>query len=486
VTREDDASLVHWREHAWLSGFFLATRLALQAFGFRFNFELDWMFLCDPSDLRARAFDCVYYFHAYPPGMNLLGSLLLKLGGSHAATLALVVFWAFGALLVNSLFYLLRELGLPLRPAFAVAAVFSVIPQTLYFEHLYLYEHLVASALTAACACLHYALKHRSTRAFAACFALCALIGWFRSTFHLIWFAAVLALALFFAGRNDMRRVLVAAAAPFVLLLALYVKNAALFGVFGTSSALGANLTRVTLDQLEPDVKQSWIANHEVSALAAVGVFSGPAAYLPFFPPRFDGRSPILDALERPTFHSSNFNHWVMLPVMRERRRDAAVYLHERPLEYGATVVHNVIEFFGPATRWHPRTGKPGSPHYEHAKVLGAYESAYNALVHWGWGVYVLLPLPCFGAWRVIAREAPAKTPSRRAVAAVLAFALLQIVYVTTLSALFTFGESARYRHQIEALIWLIAALSAVSPARYRVASAVRRPRFRSSRRGSV
>jgi hypothetical protein len=443
------------REHAWLSGIFLATRLLLRAFGFRFNFELDWMFLCDPSDLRARAFDCVYYFHAYPPGMNLLASVLLKLGGSAAA---LVAFWSLGLLLVNALFHLLRVLGVPQAGRFGVTLAFSVIPQTLYFEHLFLWEHVVAACLTAACACLARAIERGSARALAACFGLCAVIGWFRSTFHLVWFLAVLALALYFWGLRDFRRVLVAALLPFALLFALYLKNAALFGVFGTSSAVGANLTRVTVDRLDDGVKARWVAEHKLSRFAELGVFSGPSAYTPFFPAHTDGRSPILDALERPTFHSSNFNHWVMLPVMRERRGDALAYLRERPVDYLGTAVHNVRALFGPATRWHPRTGKPGSPHFEHAKVLGGYENAYNSLVHWGLGVYALLPFPCVWALRKVVRGARSQEPVRRARAAALAFALLQIAFVVVTSALFTFGETARYRHQVEALIWLVAA----------------------------
>ena len=466
--RERRERSAHWREHAWLSGFVLATRLGLQALGFRFNFELDWMFLCDPADLRSRAFDCIYYFHAYPPGMNLLTSVLLKLGGSHAATLALVVFWALGLVLVNALCYLLRALGLSGRTSFVVAAAFSLIPQTLYFEHLYLWEHVVASCLTAACACLHRALVRKSTRAYVACFGLCALIGWFRSTFHLVWFLAVLALVLFFAGRREVRRVLVAAAVPFALLLALYLKNAALFGVFGTTSAAGGNLTHITVEQLEPEVKARWVAEHKLSPFAELGVYSGPGAYLPFFPPHIDGRSPILDALERPTFHSANFNHWVMIPVMKTRSHDAAVYLHELPFAYLATVWRGLVQFIGPATRWHPRTGKPGSPHYRHAQVLGAYEAAYNACVHWGWGLYALLPVPYLWACRKVARSARAVGRVRKARSAVLAFALLQIAFIVVTSALFTIGESARYRHQVEALIWLVVALAVAEWFRHR------------------
>ena len=61
------------------------------------------MWLSDPADLRDRLLETLYYCHAFPPGMNLLTGLLLKLGGFHAATLALATFWALGLVIVNSL-----------------------------------------------------------------------------------------------------------------------------------------------------------------------------------------------------------------------------------------------------------------------------------------------------------------------------------------------------------------------------------------------
>ncbi len=39
-----------------------------------------------------------------------------------------------------------------------------------------------------------------------------------------------------------------------------------------------------------------------------------------------------------------------------------------------------------------------------------------------------------------------------------LVFATMQIVYVAGASALFSYGESARYRFMVEAFIWLIVA----------------------------
>src|SRR5262245_50294835 len=129
-----------WREYAVVSLAFTASRLVLYSLGLQFNFSLDWMWLSDPADLQDRLLQTIYYFHAFPPGMDLFTGILLKLGGTNAALVAHITFWLFGLVLVNSLFYLTRALGLSARSSFWVAIVFSLLPQSIYFEQVYLYE----------------------------------------------------------------------------------------------------------------------------------------------------------------------------------------------------------------------------------------------------------------------------------------------------------------------------------------------------------
>ncbi|HEX5098268.1 MAG TPA: hypothetical protein VFV94_02160 [Polyangiaceae bacterium] len=450
------------REHVLLSVAYLVVRLLLAACGLRYDFDLNWMFLSDPVDLVGRPFDCVYYFHAYPPGMNVLASMALLLGGSHAWLVAELAFWSLGLVLVNSLLYLARAVGVRGRPAFGLALVFSIVPQSIYLEHVFLYEHLVAALLTLAGALLHAAVKRPRSRALLGFFAACAVIGWFRSSFHLVWFAGMLALALHFVPGTSRRPVLVAAAPAALLLLSLYLKNWALFGVFGATSAAGGNLTHVTVDRLTPEARAAWIAEGKLSPLAGLHVYSGPAAYLPYFPAREDGRSPVLDRLERPTFHSPNFNHPLMIDVMKRRRDDALAYLALRPRAYASTVLLGLEQFFGPTTEWHPHDKRPDSPHANHDRVVGAYADFYNGAVHRLFakpvGLYVFLPLFLVLPLARLRATVRSRVRHLRARAAVLAFALVQLGYVALTSALFTIGESARYRYQVEPLIWLLVA----------------------------
>src|SRR5688572_31619869 len=111
-------------EHALLSLCFVLTRVVLKLAGIGLYFSLDWMFLADPRDLRERLLETVYYFHSFPPGMNLLTALLLELSPAHPAWLAAGLLHLCGLVLVNSLFYLGRASGLSSTVAFVLSLVF--------------------------------------------------------------------------------------------------------------------------------------------------------------------------------------------------------------------------------------------------------------------------------------------------------------------------------------------------------------------------
>ena len=176
------------RAHALLSLLFVLSRIALDVAGLPFVFDLDWMWLGDPGDLRDRLLQTLYFFHAFPPGMNLATGLLLKAGGAQAAVLAHGAFWTLGLVFVNALFVVGRGVGLSTAGAFVLAATFSLAPASLYFEHLYLYEWPVATLLCVAAALFSHGVRRPAFGVWLACFSVCAVIGATRSTFHLAWY----------------------------------------------------------------------------------------------------------------------------------------------------------------------------------------------------------------------------------------------------------------------------------------------------------
>lgn len=450
-------------EYAIVAVTFLTSRSALHLAGIRLFFDLRWMFLADPEDLRHDLVSTLYYFHAYPPGTNAVTGLFLKVGGAHAAWFAHASLELLGLVLVSSLLYLLRSLGFSFRVAAGIAIAFSLLPQSIYFEHLYLYAYPIAALLCLAAALLHRALDRPSRFVWLGFFSVCAAMSLVRSTYHLVWFVGMVGFGVWVAPRSERRRVLVSAAAPAAALLALYAKNLLVFGVFGAMTAGPANMATVTVMRLPQATRDAWVAEGKLSPFAAISVYEGPRAYLPYFGSSENERWPAsMNALERPSIGIANYNHWFFLEVDRKRRADTAYYLKERTGDYLATALHNLKWFLAPSTEWHPHDTEPTSPHYQHRQILGGYERAYNGLIH-GFpfspiGLYILVPFVC--AWSFIRAWdlARIQTPQANAERSLFYFCLVQIAFVTATSCLFTFGETSRYRYDVEPLLFLLVA----------------------------
>jgi hypothetical protein len=458
----NDPAMPTVRAHAILSALFVASRLLLGLLGLRFSFSVDWMFLADPLDLRDHLFETLLYFHAFPPGINALTGVLLKFGESAAPSVAHALFFGLGVVLVNVLCYLGRSVGLSMRAAATFALLFSLTPAAIYFEHLYHYEWVVITMLTGAAALFHRAVRTPSVAVWSAFFAVCALIGLMRSTFHLIWYVAMVALAVWFGARGTKRRIVAAAVVPALLLAAVYAKNLVLFGDFGVSTFGPAGLTLLTVHRMPQQLRAEWIREGRLSPYAAISVYAPPREYARFFAtPEHEGWPHQVTRLEHRGVQAPNFNHWWVLDVHRARRSDILYFLRQRPLDYLANVREGVRDFFSPSTTWHPRDGTPVSPHYQHRQVLGPYERVFNRIFHSApiapVGVYVFLPLvlvwSCVRAWSFGSDN----NASARARGALLLFCVLQIVYVVAASNLLTLFESSRYRFQVEWAIWLLA-----------------------------
>jgi hypothetical protein len=454
----------HWREYALVALAFGLSRLLFYLTGLRFDFSLDWMWLSDPADLQNRLLQTIYYFHAFPPGMDLLSGILLKLGGPYAAFLAQLTFWGCGLILVSSVYYLARASGLSAPLSFVVSLAFSLLPQVIYFEHLYLYEEPVAALLCLSVALFHAALSRRSWRLWLAFFTVCAFIGITRSTFHLAWFVVMVGAALWFNPALPSRRLLAAASAPAVLLLALYVKNLIVFGTFSAFTYGPSSYAHVTVSNLPPEVRAEWAREHRLSPFATLSPYAGPREYLRVFTggPSRDWPSQMTE-LDRPTVHAPNFNHWVILEANRQRNADAFYYLRTQPIEYATRALQGLRDLFTPSTEWHPYTGTERSPHYQHRSVLGGYEAAVNRVMH-GFpvspvGLYVFLPIVM--AWTVRRAWQLSLTTDRESQArgAMLWLCLFNVAYVVAISSAVTFFESSRYRFQAESLIWVMTAL---------------------------
>lgn len=487
-------ALASWRGEALLAAAFLATRLALYAAGLRLNLDLNWMFLEDVEALRQHLLRSIFYFHAFAPGMNVITGALLALAPAHLAGLATAVFWAVGALMTVSLARALGVLGVARGAALALALGFSLLPQTLFLENLYLYTYLCAGLLTAAAVLFWRALQRARAASWFWFFLTCAVLGWLYTVFHLVWFVLMAALAVAaqaragaLGWRGAARRVALGAAAPALLLVGLYAKNFFVFGVFGATSWGPSNMTLATTQQMRPAERQRWIRAGKLSPYAAINVYAPPQSYLGLVPERVYPW-PGSNDLVRPSTGAPNYNHGLFLEVNAARKADVAAFLQAKPGDYLRRVfTKNLPSLFHATTHWHPRDRRPESPHRQHRELLGGYERVYDALVH-AWpvrhvGLYVFLP-PFLG-WALWAayRRLRSADPSPFASGALLGFCVLQIFFVVSASSLFTSWETSRYRYSIEPCIFVVVVAGAAA-ALSGTARALRR--WRSRRAGAA
>ncbi len=450
-----------------VSVLFVLSRAVLWQLGLPFAFSLDWMWLADPGDLRDHLAQTLWYFHAFPPGMDLLTGVLLKTAGPHAATLAHVLFATLGLVLSNALVALGLAAGLGPIAAAVVSTAFMLSPPALFFENLYLYEWPIVTLLVLSALAFHRAALAPTLARWTPFFLGCALIAVTRSTFHLMWFAILVAAAVIASGGATARREALLGAVPGLLLVLLvYGKNEWLFGEFAASTFGPASFHLVTVDRMPRAERDRWMADGRLSQFAATSPYAPPRDYERFFSSsELPGWPPQLTRLEHENGEAANFNHWFILEAHRARRRDVEAYLRAHPFGYIANVLTGLRTLLGPSTEWHPRTDTPASPHAGHRRVLGTYEAAYNTIVHRlvapPIGIYLALPLVL--AWAVWHAVSLIRSPdsSTRARGALMAFCVLQTVFVIAISSMATFLESSRYRFQVEPFIWVITAVAA-------------------------
>ena len=320
-----------------LGALFVLSRLGYYwGLGVRFNdypLRVYWQFLA-PRLLRTRLLESLLYLHSQPPLFNLYLGAVLKLGGPRPAPLLHAVSLAcgLGVLLVS--FSLMRRLGVSRGLAAVLSLWLVTSPAFVAYENWLFYSLPMALLLAASALLLEGFLRRGGALRGLGFFFLLFLIGATRSVFHLAWFLLVLA-GLLAVRRPPRCAVLRAAALPLLLLVALYAKNLALFGSFSSSSWLGMNLARLTVEELAPEERERLIASGRLSELSRVPAFGRPSQYPPELSepdPRFAG-VPAVSWLDKLT-EAANYNHLGYARVSRLYLGDALWVLRHRPATY--------------------------------------------------------------------------------------------------------------------------------------------------------
>jgi hypothetical protein len=204
-----------------ISAIYALTRGVLFGLGLRYHADYGWQHFHDVDLLRDRLWESLLYTHAFTPFLDLLAGVVMKISEAHAAAIYHAIFLVLGCTSVNALGHVLVSLGLGRRTALGVVTFFSLTPAFLFFENLLHYEFITASLVMLSAALFLEALRNGSFRRWFWFFLVCAVITLVRTSFHLVWLFAMLALALAFQ-RERWRSILLAVLLPLALSSSLW------------------------------------------------------------------------------------------------------------------------------------------------------------------------------------------------------------------------------------------------------------------------
>jgi hypothetical protein len=343
--------------------------------------------------------------------------------------------------------------------------VFSISPAVICYESWLFYSYPLAVLLTAAAALVHR-FPARGLVTGLLLFGAIAAVALTYSLFHLAWCLAALSLVVVAVPPQRRLRALVAGA-PLLLVLALYAKNAVVFGQFGASSWFGMNLAKITVYNAPLVERAALVRAGTLSPLALVPPFSALEDY-----PRELQRTPQLAApileIRTKTTGVANLHHHAYLEISRRYLADALALIRARPDVYLGNVANAFGVYALPATAnpflgWNPERIRPwerawrilpgGAPAALRRPTERPDRSDLRSLAEhatWGWMACLAVALVGSTLGGVRALREPASQPR----AALLLFVALCLGWVTGVGNLIELGENNRFRFAIDPLIW--------------------------------
>ena len=425
-----------------------------------------WQYV-DPALLAGDALRSIFYQHAQPPLWNLYLAGVTKTCGEAAATCFSITFFGFGAALHAALFALVLRLGVSRRLALGAALLFTVSPASILYESWLFYTYPMAALLAAAAVLVHRSVQGARPRDLAALSALLAAAVLTRSLFHLVWLAFALALVAW-PLRREWRRVALCAALPVVLCVAVFAKNAALFGTFSSSSWLGMSLARLAVEPIPPAERRVLAQSGRLGAVSLVKPFSPLVDYPPALRAGGAIDHPVLRAPRKSTT-APNYNHAAYLGISRAYGRDARAMIRARPDVYLGSVAEAWTQFaLAPSLYLFLETNRARIPVYSGLFSGALYGFALEPLPTdraptredvryrmrpWG-AAFVLLALFGVGVAALRGAREAFGAEGDRALGATLLFSAGTTLYVAVLGNAFEIGENNRFRFMVEPLVF--------------------------------
>ncbi len=317
--------------------------------GIRFDSStISWFFqYLDPLALKQNLLTSVHYLHIQPPLFNLFLGIVMKLANNLQSLVFNIVFMICGLITALVLYKLQRIFKIPRFYAHILTGFFIISPPVILYENWLFYTYPVMTLLIVSAYFYYQYLVNGKTKHLFPAMIIWTSIVLIRTAFHPLWLVACILFTVIFRIR-DVKRILICASLPALIILLLMFKNALLFNMFGLSSWFGMNLYKMTLSVPQSTIITQ-IETKGISTLAMILPFQGPEQYQHFA--NFDTCTGI-DVLDRKykSTSSPNYNHIAYLSISKQYYTMARKLILKYPQYYFISVGKATYRFFMPTS----------------------------------------------------------------------------------------------------------------------------------------
>jgi hypothetical protein len=442
---------------------FVASRLGFYLAGLRYNnatLRVDSWQLLDTRQLRSHLIDSVWHLQSQPPLFNLFSGMMLKLPSGLADELLIVLWLGLGLTTVLCSYLLLVELRVPRWISVGLVIVFVVAsPSYILWEDDFGYTYPTMTFMVVGFLLLIRYLRRSGPADGVGAFSCFGGIVLMNSHYQILWMMMGLALLLVFA-RARWRQVVVVALVPLLVVAFWYVRSYAMFGTATTSSWMGMNLAKGTLDKAPTSELKRLVANGTLGPIALIVPFSPPEAYIPKYGRLPKTGVPVLDESKKSN-GITNYNNLIYIKVSAGYLRDDLSYISAEPGAYAKSVTvaaqlwitppdqefagsHNwgpirpYASVYDRAVDWQPHLDELGVVIALYGKhLISASWLSYSSLIAW---ILALVGLPIITLRR--RRSDPAG-------AAFFAFLWITLAYGLVVTSLLELGENSRFSFEL-------------------------------------
>jgi hypothetical protein len=431
---------------------FILTRVYLyQYLGIEFGYNLDGLIqYLDVNWLRHNLFQSILYLHSQPPLFNLLIGVFEKYFPDYSKDIVQFIFLVTSLITNLALFKILIRLNIDFYLSFLLTIIYLITPATILYENLFFYTHIIIFFLTLSCYFLLSFIQNKKLKdifLFSFLLSLCVLTT---SFFHIIWFFAIIT-ALIFLYPRDKIVILKSVLIPVTLIVIVIVKNYLIFGNLNLSSWLGMNLSRITVNELNPSEKKILIKDSKLNELAKFKPFPEIDSIENIMELKTLNKTGIgvLDDKKKKSGHT-NYNNILYIKASKLIFKDDIYIITHYPAVYLEGVLKAFHLYFKSPTKYNML-----EPNIYKIWQLNSFYNRfiYGTLDSGGFGFlsFIFINLMIIISIVIIFNRKIEKS-----IKVILMFLIFNILYVMLLGNLLEFGENNRFRYYTEIYHFII------------------------------